>query len=186
MKARCLFLVVGTVLPGLAQELLPSNGGADRLTERTNSERQHAVINTAQQQHQDQQQQQQPHRRRLPLHLKDDSGEEPVARSDIAYAALLMNDHDRGIRTLGHSLIDTRTTADLVAILGTAVSNATEDRMRAQGWRIRRLAVDDDGDQAGVGVGAGGAFDMDSASGRVSTAVPRLCRRSWCYNMLMF
>lgn len=167
MKARSLFLVVGTVLPGLAQELLSSDGGPDHLhkiiymeqvAEGDGQYRQHT--SNAQQQ-----QQQHPRPRRLQIRLKDDLGEEPGARSDMAYAALLMNDHDRGIRTLGQSLIDTRTTADLVAVLGTGVSKATEDRMRAQGWRIRRLEVDD----AGVGSGGDSAFDMDSASGSVSS-----------------
>lgn len=97
--------------------------------------------------------------RRLQLRLTD-SGKETVARSDVAYAALLMNDHDLGIRTLGQSLIDSRTAADLVAILGPGVTKATEVRMRAQGWRIRRIAVGDDD-------GGDDVCDMDSASGSV-------------------
>lgn len=158
MKARSLFLVVGAALPGLAQELLPSNGGD------------HPVVQSERSQHASSAQ---PYpRRRLQLHLKDDSGEEPVARSDVAYAALLMDDHDRGIRTLGQSLIDTRTSADLVAILGAGVTKPTEERMRAQGWRIRRLAVD----EVGVGVGGDGTFDMDSASASVSSVIPRLSK----------
>ncbi|CAM9394908.1 unnamed protein product [Pylaiella littoralis] len=165
MKARSLFLVVGTVLPGLAEELLSSDGGPDHLNKIAYME-QVAESGGQYRQHTSnaqQQQQQHPRPRRLQIRLKDDLGEEPGARSDMAYAALLMNDHDRGIRTLGQSLIDTRTTSDLVAVLGTGVSKATEDRMRAQGWRIRRLEVDD----AGVGSGGDSAFDMDSASGSV-------------------
>ncbi|CBJ30355.1 Glycosyltransferase, family GT8 [Ectocarpus siliculosus] len=81
-----------------------------------------------------------------------------MARSDVAYAALLMDDHDRGIRTLGQSLIDSRTSADLVAILGAGVTKVTETRMRAQGWRIRRLAA------GGVDGDGGGVHKLDSAS----------------------
>lgn len=152
--------MAGAALPGLAQELLPSSGGDD-LPKRTNSvvepnnqhqgdkvQASHRAPSSAQQQ------------RRLQLHLAE-TGKEPVARSDVAYAALLMNDHDLGIRTLGQSLIDSRTAADLVAILGPGVTKATEVRMRDQGWRIRRIAVD--------GVGGDGVCDMESASGSVST-----------------
>lgn len=83
--------------------------------------------------------------RRLQLYLQDaseDEGNRPVS-SESAYASLLMDDHDRGIRTLGQSLIDSRTGKDLVAILAPGVSHETESRMRVQGWRTRRLAVGD-------------------------------------------
>lgn len=99
--------------------------------------------------------------RRLQLHFTDASKDERIMASDEAYAALLMDDHDRGIRTLGQSLIDSRTRADLVAILAPKVSEAAELRMRAQGWRIRRLAVDMPGEEAA-------ALDTDSPSGSVS------------------
>lgn len=145
--------MAGAALPVLAQELLPSNGG-DGLGKRTNS--------GPGRQGEEQETNKEPslQQRRLQLRLTD-TGEEPVARSDVAYAALLMNDHDLGIRTLGQSLIDSRTSADLVAILGPAVTKATEVRMRAQGWRTRRIAVD--------GVGGDEVCDMESASGSVST-----------------
>lgn len=83
--------------------------------------------------------------RRLQLYLQDASedGENIPVRSDSAYASLLMDDHDRGIRTLGQSLIDSRTGKDLVSILAPGVSLEAESRMRAQGWRTRRLAVRD-------------------------------------------
>lgn len=98
--------------------------------------------------------------RRLQLRLQDASKEEIVARSDTAYAAVLMDDHDRGIRTLGQSLIDSRTPADLVAILAPGVTKEAERRMRSQGWIIRRLALD----------GAVGevVLDVNSADGSVS------------------
>lgn len=97
--------------------------------------------------------------RRLQLHLTDASAEQSIVRSDLAYAALLIDDQDRGIRTLGQSLIDSRTGADLVAILGPAVTLEAELRMRAQGWRIRRLVAD--------GVGRDDALDLYSGSGSV-------------------
>ena len=98
--------------------------------------------------------------RRLQLRLQDASKEELVARSDTAYAAVLMDDHDRGIRTLGQSLIDSRTPADLVAILAPGVTKEAEKRMRLQGWIIRRLAVD--GPVGEV------VLDLNSADGSVS------------------
>lgn len=81
--------------------------------------------------------------RRLQLHLQEASEDEdnPRVNSDSAYASLLMDDHDLGIRTLGQSLIDSRTGKDLVAILAPGVSLEAESRMRAQGWRTRRLVV---------------------------------------------
>eukprot|EP00752_Nemacystus_decipiens_P008140 g7280.t1 len=144
--------MAGAALPGLAQELLSSNGG-DGLPKRTNSGPAGQTVIR-----QDTDREPSTVQRRLQLRLID-SGKGPVARSDVAYAALLMNDHDLGIRTLGQSLIDSRTSADLVAVLGPGVTKAAEVRMRAQGWRIRRIAVD--------GVAGGEVCDMDSASGSV-------------------
>lgn len=151
--------MVGAALPGVAQELLSSNGG-DGLSKRTNNGPGNHAERLGQETDRAPSSLQQ---RRLQLRLTD-SGKEPAARSDVAYAALLMNDHDLGIRTLGQSLIDSRTSADLVAILGPSVTKATEVRMQAQGWRIRRIAVD-----AVDGGGGDEVCDMGSASGSVST-----------------
>lgn len=149
--------MVGAALPGLAQELLSSNGG-DGLPKRTNS----GLGQQAETGQDTTDSDPSTLQRRLQLRLTD-SGRDPVARSDVAYAALLMNDHDLGIRTLGQSLIDSRTAADLVAILGPSVTKPAEVRMRDQGWRIRRIAVD--------GVGGDEVCDMESASGSVSALV---------------
>lgn len=157
MKVRSLLFLAGAALPVLAQELSSSNV-SDGIPKRTNSRGGHRGHGET-----GQETNRAPppslQQRRLQLHLIE-SGREPAARSDVAYAALLMNDHDLGIRTLGQSLIDSRTSADLVAILGPAVTKATEVRMRAQGWRIRRIAVD--------GVDGDKVCNMDSASGSVS------------------
>lgn len=161
MRTCILFLLVGTALSGLALELSLAaekdeeqaiDGNVlDRLAVSNNIienvfELEEAIIPAD--------------HRRLQLRLQDASKEELVARSDIAYAAVLMDDHDRGIRTLGQSLIDSRTPADLVAILAPGVTKEAERRMRSQGWIIRRLALD----------GAVGevVLDVDSADGSVS------------------
>ena len=149
--------MAGAVLPGLAQESRSSNGG-DGLPKRTKSGPGQETTTTSVQE--TDWAPSSLEQRRLQLRLTD-SGKDPVARSDVAYAALLMNDHDLGIRTLGQSLIDSRTSADLVAILGPAVTKATEVRMRAQGWRTRRIATGDGDVDDEV-------CDMDSASGSVS------------------
>lgn len=162
--------MVGAALPGFAQQLLSSNGVDGLQTKRTNSWS-HSDEAEMMGQETDREESSLQHRT-LQLRLTD-SGKELVARSDVAYAALLMNDHDRGIRTLGQSLIDSRTSADLVAIVGPGVTKATEVRMRAQGWRIRRIAVDGvDGDEV---------CDMESASGSVSTLFFCFCRDS-CFD----
>lgn len=163
MKTRYLFVILGTaVLKGAACWLLPANR-EDHLTRRLDSGP------TIENQGSDRAAHPQP-RRLLQLRLRDDTGEEPIARSNVAYVALLMNDDDRGIRTLGQSLIDTRTSADLVAILGSSVNKDTEERVRAQGWRIRRLApVADVG--SGLGGDREGGYDVDSPIGSVSDAV---------------
>lgn len=160
MRTYILSLLTGTVVSGLALELSPEakkdgeqaiDGKLlDRLTVSNN--RIENVFELADIVPADP--------RRLQLRLQDASKEELVARSDIAYVAVLMDDHDRGIRTLGQSLIDSRTPADLVAILAPGVSKEAESRMRIQGWIIRRLALD----------GAVGqvVLDVDSADGPVS------------------
>lgn len=147
---------MGAALPVLAQEAPPSDGGTHGLSKRTfphnirSSEHRQGVSKP----------------KPSPRIFRDPTGGgDAVARSDVAYAALLMDDHDRGIRTLGQSLIDSRTSADLVAILGVGVTQATEARMRAQGWRIRRLAAD------GPRGGGDGGVDVDSARGSVSTVI---------------
>lgn len=99
--------------------------------------------------------------RRLQLYLVDDDLEkENSVLPKFAYAALLMDDHDRGIRTLGQSLIDSRTAEDLVAILAPGVTLEAELRVQAQGWKVRRLAVDGD-------VDGEDALDITSLSGSV-------------------
>lgn len=156
MRLRSLLLAAGAVLPGLGQDIPPSERSADLSEAGFAPKRTNDVAERERRQQQQQQHTSGP--RRLQLELQEASGEEPLARSDVAYAALLMDDHDRGVRTLGQSLIDSRTSADLVAILGARVSVATETRMRAQGWRIRRLS-------RGGGVGGG---DIDDVSVSVS------------------
>lgn len=162
MRVRSLFLAAGAVVRGLGHDVPPSERSAD-LSKAASAPKRTTV---AERERGGQHHHAGP--RLLQLDLQEASGEEPLARSDVAYAALLMDEHDRGIRTLGQSLIDSRTAADLVAILGAGVSRATEARMRAQGWRIRRLVVD------GVDGGNGGnVFDMDDARESVSRGSER-------------
>jgi len=153
MKLWELLLAAVAALPALAQEAPPLDGGTHGQAKRTfpkssNSGQQEGIVSKTS---------------RIFRGPAGGSGD-AVARSDVAYAALLMDDHDRGIRTLGQSLIDSRTSADLVAILGAGVTKATEARMRAQGWRIRRLAAE----SPHVG-GGDGVPEKDSARGSVST-----------------
>lgn len=74
-----------------------------------------------------------------------DDQDEIVHASDFAYAVALLNDNDMGIRTLGESLRGSATPADLLALLGQAVSTTTEQRLRAQGWIVRRLEAEETG-----------------------------------------
>ena len=100
-------------------------------------------------------------RRGLRLHLRDVEEDALHLKSRVAYVTVLLGDDDRGIRTLGQSLLDSRTIADLVAILGPQVSEGTEIRLHSQGWRIRRLA------EPGFAGEGGSVSKYDSTSGSV-------------------
>ncbi|CAM9696180.1 unnamed protein product, partial [Sphacelaria rigidula] len=81
--------------------------------------------------------------------LRDSQDENSVSyHSRFAYVTVLLSDGNAvGVRTLGESILDTETYADLVMLLGPAVAADTESKIRERGWAVRRLEVGEGGNE---------------------------------------
>lgn len=75
-----------------------------------------------------------------PYWSTSDNDREGKIPSNVAYVTILTEDNDIGVRTLGKSIIDSGSSADFLVLLGPAVSNDTQKRLRRQGWMVRFLS----------------------------------------------